>query len=192
MTRGRIKGTAIRAVITWFGEFYGESALDRVVEQCAPSRAGRVRDPSFGVMASGWYDTQLVGEFLRVLEQVAAPPDSAEFTARLGAAIARDNVAGVYRALFRLIASPPLLEANAQRVWQTYSDEGTLTVRIPKAGSLEATVRGWAHHHESVCRLIAPVSEQALRMLGYGTVTVERRSCLAQGGAQCAFHGHWM
>ncbi len=191
--RGRIKGTAIRAAIAWFAEEYGEPALERAVERSLPGVRAlfRERDPVLGVMASGWYDTQLIGEFLDIIESVAAPSDSLEWNARLGAAIARDNVAGVYRSLFRLIASPPLLEANAQRVWQTYSDEGTLTVRIIRPGSFEATVRGWTHHHATVCRVVAPLMEQVLRTLGYGTPSVERRRCVAQGSTQCAFEGHW-
>jgi hypothetical protein len=168
--------------------------MDRVVERCTPGPKTRVRDPVFGVMASGWYDTQLVGEFVRALEHEAAPADPADFVRRLGAAIARDNVNGVYRALYRLVASPQLLEANAQRVWQTYSDEGTFSVRridTPLAASFEGTIRGWTHHHEAVCRLIAPIAEHALRVLGYGTVVVERRSCVAHGGAFCVFEGRW-
>jgi serine/threonine protein kinase len=189
--RGHIKGTAIRAAIVWFGEVYGSAALDRVVERCSLEPGATIREPTFGVMASGWYDTRRVGEFLRAMEQVAEPANSAQFATELGAAIARDNVAGVYRALFRLIASPSLLEANAQRVWQTYCDEGTLAVRISHPTSFDATVRAWPHHDEAICRMIAPVAEHALRMLGYGSVTVERWSCLAQGGSQCAFQGNW-
>lgn len=193
-TRGRIKGTAIRAATSWFVEKYGEAAMDRVFERCVPGPKPRVRDPVFGVMASAWYDVQLAGEFVRALEHEAAPGESAEFLSRLGAAIARDNVNGVYRALFRLVASPQLLEANAQRVWQTYSDEGTFTVRrleTPQGVSFEATIRGWTHHHEAVCRLVAPITEHALRSLGYGALVVQRRGCTAQGGTLCAFEGRW-
>ena len=168
--------------------------MHRVVERCAPGAKPRVRDPVFGIMASGWYDTQLVGEFVRALEHEAAPANSMEFIHRLGAAIARDNVNGVYRALFRLVASPQLLEANVQRVWQTYSDEGMLSVQrieTPQTASFEATIRGWTNHHESVCRLVAPIGEHALRALGYGGVVFERRSCLAHRGTHCVFEGRW-
>ena len=40
----------------------------------------------------------------------------------LASAIAKDNVNGVYRSLFRLITTPQMLEANVQRVWRTYVD----------------------------------------------------------------------
>src|ERR1019366_4614103 len=146
IARGRIKGTAIRAGVAWFGETYGEVALERVVDLASPELRALLRpgDPVFGLIASGWYDTLIIGELLELVERVAAPVDSLAFQSRVADAIARDNVGGVYRALFRLVASPPLLEANAQRVWHTYIDEGTMSVSLGAPGSFEARVRGWA------------------------------------------------
>ena len=143
-------------------------------------------------MASAWYETALMGELLDLLDVVAAPEDSREFASRLAAAVARDNVNGVYRALFRLIASPPLLEANAQRVWGTYVDEGTLTVRILAPGAFEARVRGWSHHHATVCLMLRPFVEHLLRSIGYSACVIERTQCVDDGDGQCVFHGNWL
>jgi serine/threonine protein kinase len=192
--RGRIKGTALRAAIAWITETQGERALARVAELASPELQSMLRmgDPALGIMASGWYDVQLVGELLDVFEQAVLPSDPATFVAQLADAVARDNVGGVYRALFRLIASPPLLEANAQRVWQTYVDEGTLSVRIVKLGSFVARVRGWSRHNASVCRIVGPLMQQSLRAIGYNALVVERTQCLADGGTQCVFEGNWV
>jgi hypothetical protein len=137
-------------------------------------------------MASGWYDTPLVGELLDVLERVAMPTDPTEFCARVGEALARDNVHGVYRALFRLIASPTLIEANAHRVWQTYVDEGSLTVRLGPHG-FDARIRGWSRHHSTVCRTMQPTIEHVLRAVGYKSVSVARMRCVARGDGVCEF-----
>jgi hypothetical protein len=192
--RGRIKGTALRAAIAWVGETQGERALARVNELASPELRCilRMGDPALGIMASGWYDIELVGELLNAFEQAVLPSDPATFVAQLADAIARDNVGGVYRALFRLIASPPLLEANAQRVWQTYVDEGTLSVRILKLGSFDARVRGWSRHNASVCRIVGPIMQQSLRAIGYNALVVERTQCLAHGDTQCVFEGNWL
>jgi hypothetical protein len=192
--RGRIKGTALRAALAWFGEAHGEPALALAVDLASPELRSMLRmgDPALGVMASGWYDIQLVGELLDILQQAALPSDPATFVSQLADAIARDNVGGVYRALFRLIASPPLLEANAQRVWQTYVDEGTLSVRIVKMGSFVANVRGWSRHNTSVCRVVGPMMEHSLRAIGYSGLVVERTKCIAEGSAQCLFEGNWL
>ena len=143
-------------------------------------------------MASAWYEIDLMGELLDLVERVASPDDPREFASRLAVAVARDNVNGVYRALFRLIASPPLLEANAQRVWSTYFDEGTLTVRVQVPGSFEARVRGWSHHHGTVCSILRPFVEHLLRSIGYSACVVERTQCVDQGDGQCLFIGNWL
>jgi serine/threonine protein kinase len=192
--RGRIKGTSVRAGLLWYAEAYGEILLGRVYNLASPELRGLLRagDPAFGIMASAWYETPQMGELLDLLERVAAPDDSREFASRLAAAVARDNVNGVYRALFRLIASPPLLEANAQRVWGTYVDEGTLTVRVLAPGSFEGRVRGWSHHHPTVCLLLRPFVEHLLRSIGYSACVVERTQCVDNGDGQCLFTGNWL
>ena len=191
--RGRIKGTAIRAGIAWFGDTYGESGLERVVELASPELGALLRpgDPVFGLIASGWYDTLLIGELLELVERVAAPADTVAFQSRVADAIARDNVGGVYRALFRLVASPPLLEANAQRVWRTYIDEGTLSVSLGAPGTFEARVRGWSRHHPAVCRMLRAMLESLLRAIGYSALVVVRTQCVGFGEPCCAFDGTW-
>jgi serine/threonine-protein kinase len=193
IARGRIKGTAIRAGVAWFGETYGEVALERVVDLASPELRALLRpgDPVFGLIASGWYDTLVIGELLELVERVAAPVDSPAFQSRVADAIARDNVGGVYRALFRLVASPPLLEANAQRVWHTYIDEGTMSVSLGAPGSFEARVRGWSRHHPAVCRMLRAMLESLLRAVGYTALVVERTQCVGLGDVCCVFEGSW-
>jgi len=189
-----VKGTALRAGVAWFGETYGEPGLCRVVELASPGLAQILRkdDFAFGIIASGWYETALVGELLSLIERVASPADTEAFAAKVAEAIARDNVNGVYRALFRLVASPPLLEANSQRVWRTYVDEGTLTVNLKGPGAFEARVRGWIHHDAAVCRMITFMIERLLRAVGYPGLVVERTECVSDGDPHCTFEGNWL
>jgi hypothetical protein len=191
--RGRVKGVAVRAGISWFAETYGNAGVARVVDLASPELRAILRPKSTacGLIASGWYDTQLVGELVELIERVAAPIDPAAFGASVGEAIAQDNVTGVHRALFRLVASPALLEAHAQRVWRAYVDEGTLTVRMRSGGSFDARVRNWAHHHPSVCRTVRAMLESALRAAGYTALVLERTHCVGLGDTQCAFRGNY-
>ncbi len=156
---GRVKGAALRAALMWFTEAYGESACARAFQLASPDLQAVLRpaDRAYGVMASSWYDAGLVGELVEIVEGVAAPDDVDEYRSRLAAAVARDNVGGVYRSLFRLVATPSLLEANAQRVWGTYVNEGAFVVRILRPGTFEARLRGWSAHHPALCRLGAPL-----------------------------------
>jgi serine/threonine protein kinase len=194
VARGRMKGTAIRAGLAWFAETYGEPGLERVYELASPDLRSILRqgDSTFGLIASGWYDTHLIGELLGLVERVASPADTVAFGSRIAEAIARDNVGGVYRALFRLVASPPMLEANAQRVWRTYVDEGTLSVHVKEPGVFEARVRGWSRHHPNVCRMLRAMLESLLRAVGYAGLVVERTQCVGHGDPCCAFDGNWL
>ncbi len=189
LSRGRVKGTAVRAIVRWFADTYGTAAMCRVGELASPELRAFLRpdDPTSGIMASGWYDTMLVGEVLDVFERVASPSDPSDFSDRVGEALARDNVYGVYRTLFRLVASPALMEANAQRVWQTYVDEGSLAVRLYGPAALEARVRGWSRHHPTVCRTMQPAMEHVLRAVGYRSVSVTRTRCVSRGDGLCEF-----
>jgi hypothetical protein len=188
-----MKGTAIRAGLAWFAQTYGEPGLARLAELGSAELRGMLRpnDPVLGLIASGWYDTQLVGELLGLMEYVAQPLEAAEVDARIADAVARDNVGGVYRSLFRLVASPQLLEANAQRVWRTYLDEGTLSVQLRSEAAFRAHVRGWSRHNANVCRLLRPLLESLLREVGYKEVSIERVQCVAEGNTQCTFDGTW-
>jgi serine/threonine-protein kinase len=191
--RGRVKGTAVRAGLTWFGQTYGAPGLERLIELASPELQAILRpnDPALGLIASGWYDTQLIGELLGLAEHVAQPLEPEELLTRIADAVARDNVGGVYRSLFRLVASPPLLEANAQRVWRTYVDEGTLSVKVSGDASFAAHVRGWSRHNVNVCRMLRPLVQSLLREVGYRSLTVDRIQCVGDGNTQCTFEGSW-
>jgi serine/threonine protein kinase len=191
---GRVKGTAVRAGLAWYSATYGAPVLARVASLASPELHGmlRLRDPEFGIMPSGWYDTAAIGELLELLDRAATPADSDAMLGKLAQAIAQDNVTGVYRSLFRLVSSPPMLEAHAQRVWRTYIDEGTLVVQIPGRGSFEAQVTGWTRHHGAVCRFLRPLVEHLLRAVGYTALVVDRTRCVGEGDACCTFEGNWM
>src|ERR1019366_3121692 len=55
--RGRVKGAAL----LWFADAHGEAQMARVLDLASPELRAmlRIADPAFGIMASGWYDTQL-------------------------------------------------------------------------------------------------------------------------------------
>jgi serine/threonine protein kinase len=190
---GRVKGAALRAGVLWFDEVYGDGALARVVELASPELRAILRpnDAALGLIASGWYESQLVGELLGLLEHTAQPNDPQGFGSRLADAVARDNVGGVYRALFRRIGSPALLEANAQRLWRTYVDEGSLSVQLVGATAFRAYARGWSRHDASVCIFFRALFEGLLRQVGYTDLGVVRAGCVDDGHQRCEFAGTW-
>jgi serine/threonine-protein kinase len=191
---GRVKGTAIRAGLAWFASKQGAELVRRLYDDSPPDVRAMIRvdDPAFGVIASGWYDTATVGALLGQMEKIAAPEDMEEYVQALTTAIAKDNVGGIYKALFKLVSTPAMLEANAQRVWQTYVDEGALTVRVPERGVLTADIRGWRRHDARVCRVMGSMLQNILREVGYTALVVERTECVAEGSTRCLFEGMYL
>jgi hypothetical protein len=191
---GRVKGTAIRAGLAWFAAKQGANVLRRLYDDSPPEVRAMIRvdDPAFGVIASGWYDTATVGALLEQMERIAAPDDLEEYVQSLTTAIAKDNVGGIYQALFKLISTPSMLEANSQRVWQTYVDEGTLTVRVPERGTLTAEIRAWKRHDARVCRVMGSMFQNILREVGYTALVVERTECVDEGSSRCMFEGMYL
>jgi serine/threonine protein kinase len=194
VTRGRMKGTAIRTGLLWFADHFGADTVARLWEKASPDVKSLIRldDPSFGIVASAWYETRLVGELLTMLEEAAGTDDPEAWASALADAIAKDNVSGVYRSLFRLITTPAMLEANAQRVWRTYCDEGIFIVQAPRAGELQMEIRHWTHHHARTCRVVGYAIQQVLRAVGYEGLVVERTLCVSEGDPTCAFEGMYL
>jgi len=194
VTRGRMKGTAVRSGMLWFAERYGVETIARLWERSSAELRAIVRldDPSFGIVASGWYDTRVVGELLAQLEESIGADDPDAWANALAEAIAKDNVGGVYRSLFRLITTPAMLEANAQRVWRTYCDEGILVASAPRAGELHLEIRHWTHHHGHTCRVVGFAVQHVLRAIGYEALVIERTQCVAEGDTVCAFDGMYL
>jgi serine/threonine protein kinase len=191
---GRIKGTAIRAGLQWYAHTYGDRAMTGIFDRATPDLRAMLRptDAAFGIIASGWYDVQLVGELLELMEQTAADDDLEAYTNALTQAIAKDNVGGIYRSLFKLVSTPSMLEANVQRVWRTYCDEGTFVARVPTTGQMSAEIRGWVHHHPTVCRVVGSMMQNVLRAVGYQALIIERTQCVSSGDAYCAFEGLYL
>jgi hypothetical protein len=189
-----MKGTAVRAGLLWYAQTYGQDALSRAADAASPALRSILRtdDAAFGVIASGWYDTACMGELLEHMQRVADPDDPEVYVDRLAGAIAKDNVSGIYKSLFRLIATPSLLQANAQRVWRTYIDEGTLTAKVREKGQLLFEIRGWQHHHGAVCRVVGFMIQNVLREVGYTAMIVERTHCLDTGDGECGFEGMYL
>jgi serine/threonine protein kinase len=193
-TRGRIKGTAIRAGLSWFATAYGTDSVAHVVARASPALRAMVREaePAFGIIASGWYDSHCVGELLELMEAIAEPDSVDDYTNALTTAIARDNVGGIYRSLFRLIATPALLASNMQRVWQTYCNEGILTGSQVRPGELAFTLKGVARHHVKLCTTVGYCIQNILRAVGFTGLVIERTQCLDEGHGFCAYEGVYL
>jgi hypothetical protein len=188
---GRIKGTAIRPGLTWYEQVHGQDALRRALERCGSEAKPIFQGGNypFGIVHSGWYDLVMVGDLLDAMIEEVQPVDVEAFHHQMTQAIAQDNVGGVYRALFRLIATPELLQSNIHRVWQTYCDDGNLEVEIPQRGQLRFVIEKLTRHHSTLCLSVGYTIQNVLRSIGFQGLSVQRVACMGEGAPRCVFEG---
>jgi hypothetical protein len=183
-----VKGIAVRAGLLWVAETYGQQAVERVYAAGSPAlRAAIVPGlASFGVLSSSWYDSQVVGELLDVIETVVDPDDKQLHTNQMAIAVADNNVKGVYQSLFRLISTRTLLIAHGQRVWRSYFNDGELAVSSAREGELQLTIEA-PFHHDFLCRMTSAVIEQILKRIGFKGASLTRLQCQSRGASSCVF-----
>ena len=184
-----VKGAAVRAGLRWVTMTYGDDCAQKICEEVSPPlRAKLIAGlSSFGVLSTEWYDVNLIGELLDVISNVTRTTQLVDHLDRMADAVAADNVQGVYRSLFRLIATRPLLIAHANRVWSNYFSSGSLLVRSPREGELILTSSGAKAHHSSLCTMTSRVLEKILLRVGYKGATLVRAQCRGSGDRDCVF-----
>jgi predicted Ser/Thr protein kinase len=196
LVRGRMKGAAIRAAQVWFARTYGAGVSRTLYTRASPELRAIVRldEPGFGIIPSGWYDAHAIGELLGLLQEIASPRDADAFYEKMGAAVSRDNVEGIYRSLFRLVTTPDSLLSNVQRVWRTYFDDGTLVARLPRPGELELSLTAWSGHHPRLCRAVGFGLQHLLREVGWHGLVLERTACISDSrdATSCEFEGVYL
>jgi hypothetical protein len=184
-----VKGVAVRAGLHWVATTYGVDTVQKVHDRGSPGLRATVIPglASFGILSTGWYETAVISELLDVIVEVTTPPSVEEHFARMADAVATDNVNGVYRTLFRLIATRPLLLMHAQRVWGSYFSDGELVVTSAREGEFVFHACDGETHHTSLCMMTSLVLERILKLVGYKGATLERKQCRGQGAPECVF-----
>ena len=188
-TTPTVKGVAVRAGLHWVSAHYGLGAVQAVHDQGSEALR-RIIVPglsSFGILSTGWYGVLVIGELLDVIVQATGPANVEAHFRRMASAVAHDNVTGVYKALFRLVATPALLTAHGGRVWRSYFSHGTIDVTSAREGELTLAIRDAGVHHATMCLMTSLVVERILVEVGYKGATLGRRRCTGRGDMECAF-----
>ena len=183
-----MKGIALRAGLQWVSRSYGMSAVEAIYESGSPELR-RIIVPglsSFGIISSSWYPLEVVAELLETIDRVTAPNDLPAHRLGLAEAVAVDNLNGVYKSLFRLIASRQLFIAHSQRVWGSYFNEGQLVVTSQREGELVLSIHSTAHY-DPICQMVGGFCEQVLSRIGFVGASLKRTRCKGKGASSCVF-----
>lgn len=188
---GHIKGAAFAEFVRWFGK-RDPARLERAVPLVTARHAELDASAAgLGIIASRWYSAEAVHALLDALVG-DIPVDRRQKLAFDGAAAIMDaTLHGIYRMLFRLMATPERYAKHAPRLWTAYYDSGQIRVTIDEQGRAVATIDKWSSHHPFICELNWGAATAIYTMMGCRQVTTKRLSCVAEGQPECRFVSSW-
>lgn len=177
--RGRFKGNTLRYLAPWMIRTFGEPAVRRAFETLpAELRAGLdPGQPSFGTLASTWYDARL---YQQMFDQLLVSTPKAEYAALArdaGSYVLSQTLRGVYAKLFSMMATPALYARYSQKMWNTHYDSGIVTIRHVEPTVAVHRVDGWLGHHDFVCAINRQSGVIVYEMMGLRRVRIERERC---------------
>ncbi|MGH7296415.1 MAG: hypothetical protein ACRELB_15865, partial [Polyangiaceae bacterium] len=94
-------------------------------------------------------------------------------------------IRGVYRVLFRAVASPELYARHVPRLWRRLHTTGDRAVVIRAPGEALSTTTRWDGHHPMLCWMTIYTMVYVFEAMGYRQWTVERLACVSHGGDRC-------
>lgn len=191
--RGRIKGNAILAFLTWFERHHGSARILGAMEGLSPPdremfTPGR---PGLGILPSVWYPASVVHRTLDGMTVGMSREELDTLADEGGAATVRTLMRGVQGIVFALFMTPARYGAFVQKLWNLNYDSGTAENRVLSPTRHETLTRGWRGHHPLLCRMNSAVRVTLYEAVGCRNVVVEQRFCILRGDPACGSRVHW-
>lgn len=191
---GRIKGAAFREFVAYYRATYGATALAAHV-RAMPERLAQEldeSDPVLGLLASQWYDAEVVHALLDEIARDKSEAALRELAAGASSAVMRATLRGLYRVLFEWMATPERYARYGPKLWSSYYDSGEMVTELMADGRGSiALVRNWSSHHPLICELNRGASVEIYAAMGCQDVACERAQCVSFGDPECRFITRW-
>ncbi len=181
------KGAVIREFVAWYQHAYGDEQL-RKLGDSVPQEYRALFDPDEAFvtfLASSWYPTAILhlafdalavhhneGELRRMFR------DSTRW-------VVKRSVSTVYRFLLAKVVTPELYAQAVPRMWKQLHTTGERRMRILEDGVAESIVTDWPGHHPLLCTLTIETMCAIFETMGCKDVGWSRKSCVAEGAAEC-------
>lgn len=190
---GAIKGAALREFLGWYATERGPETTQRVIEDL-PVEARSWFDASqesLGVLASTWYPAPAIHALLDRMTRGMTPAEREHFALEGSAVVMESTLSGLYKTLFKILASPERYAQFAPKVWAHYYRSGTFHIEQPEPGRAVAHVRDWETHHPVLCDMNRGAAIVIYGNMNLSHVSVTRDACLEQGDDECQFTIRW-
>ena len=186
MTEALIKGAVIREFLLWHDVKFGHEATRDLLVDIPPELLATIdpAQPAFGILGASWYPAALTHPMLDRL--VARVGDEGQHLAReANREVVPRMIRGVYRVLFRTVASPELYARHVPRLWRRLHTSGDRTMVIRAPGEALSTTTNWTGHHPTMCWMAIYTMVYVFESMGYRHSTVERLACVSHGADGC-------
>jgi len=193
VSSGRIKGAAFRELLIWYGSRFGASVLTARVLSVPPDdrREFDPYSPSVGVIPSAWYAAHTVHSLLDAVTAGTSQGEREQLAIEGSEAVMKATLSGVYRLIFKVMATPERYASHAPKLWSSYYDCGRFNVALRGRGAAICTIESWSSHHDFICLLNWGAASAIYRAIGCANVRTERTSCVDAGASCCRFVTRW-
>lgn len=177
----------VREFLLWYERKFGQGFHADVLERLAPDDRRRVtaNEPALGIVASTWYPSSILFAVVDSVMEGKSRPERSRIIREANADVVKRLTKGLYRALFRMVASPELYARHIQRLWNVLHDTGERSVVIVQPGIADSIIQNWSGHHPVLCEVATETMRAVFEAMGCGGVRVDRISCVGDGAHMC-------
>ena len=186
MDEPKIKGAAIREMLLWHDQRYGHAetvALTTSIPAALLTRLDTTR-PALGVLGASWYPCSLTHPMLDKVVEIRGN-EGRELANAANRDVVPRMIRGVYRMIFRTVATPELYARHIHRLWRRLHTTGDRSMTVREPGEAHSVVANWPGHHVFLCWMTIYTMAYVFEAMGYPHWSVERIACVAHGAPRC-------
>jgi hypothetical protein len=190
---GKIKGASMREILRWHERNGGREQLRAIGERLAPALRTHLDldAEALGILPNTWYPAPLSHALLEGVFSGLTPEKRRAKMREAAHAALRVMGRGMYRLVLEKLATPRVLAANIQRLWNLLYDDGDREFVLTTPNSVESTTRDWSGHGIVLCELMTENTAAVLETMGMTHVTVDRVACVGHGAPACVTRFRW-
>ena len=189
----RIKGACLIEALAWLEKHKGRARLESALARMPAEGRAKLDPsrPSFGILASTWYEAAESGMVLDALTEGTTREERDRIARDVAKAVMEGTLRGVHGLMFSMMATPERYARHAPRLWSKYYDGGVVEVTIPEPQMMVGKIKEWSGHHPLLCAIVRFARVAALEAMGCIGVTSRHRCLSDVGGTECISVCRW-
>ena len=175
----RIRGFVCRAFVQYAQATRGEILSAERFLGCTHPLPEPGLDPDLdglGFLPSRWYPADLVHEVIDIATSGLSTAEMHELAGGAGRNVFHQQITGLQRAIFSLLATPARMAKHSTRAWLHNFSSGRLEYET-REGMQRSTYHDWVEHHPLLCRGLMTGRLEAFKAMGLEDVRIKIERC---------------